>query len=556
MIEKDASFTLSLGLEGFYSCPICNKKFNLTRNFARHLLIHENVRDFECDTCQRKFICKSDLNKHSRKHLSQSSNHQKMSKEGLINIEQEIKVEPIEFQLCSANIKLEGGDETNLFTENDTFEIIVDSSCDDNSWTDFQNESISLNNYIKKVSPDSNKNHRFNSIIPLEKDGKKLQVTCRVCCATFNAINDYEDHFLSSHIDEKAEHHCTACNLSFDDRKTLQAHFRETHENFKCKSCRRQFSSQFLLDEHKIEHTLKDPLVCTHCGKLYANRISLNAHTDSQHSNKRFNCDMCNKSYSFKAALYKHRKWVHLEGKKHKCPECKYTARTKYEVKLHYGHHHNANANKKYYCNVCGITFRNASTLTRHTVIQHNGLSFTMNKKCVFCKEPMKNNYQAVKHMAQVHLHGQRKMRNCGFCKVEIELFDDYIEHISSHTGVFICQICGDPFSDDATLQNHLFLHKQLEKELRQYECDYCGQRKSNRAQMESHLISHHAKFPKLHNCKICGKNFKLASVLYTHLKYHNGGSKDCSYCDKKFVTNTDLANHVRINHTHEKPFK
>jgi KRAB domain-containing zinc finger protein len=652
-IENETSNLKTEPLERNYCCNICEKKFNLARNFARHLLIHEKVRDFECDICKKKFISKSDLRKHSKKHIDEGENYCKICKtqvfdlkehysihfdmefqcdecpkrfrsqstlnyhkkcrhakgkvykcyqcektfyyishlhkhleshekkpnkeeekvdsplisddlvnlklepirgKDLINIEHELKVEPMEFQLCSVKIKLEGYEshfEHKSVIQNNKFENIDDSSCgddddDDSNCTNLRNEIF--------VSRDYPKNNQY----PLKMDGKKLRVTCRVCCATFKAISDYQDHFFMSHVDEEVKHHCKACKLSFDDRKKLQAHFRETHEIFKCENCRRQFISQFLLDEHKKEHEFKDRLMCIHCGKLYANRISLNAHTDAQHSNKRFECDMCDKSYSFKAALYKHRRWVHLEGKKHKCSECKYMARTKYEVKLHYGHHHTfqrTNAKEKYYCNICGITFPNASTLSRHSLIQHNGFVYTVNKKCVLCKEPVKKN-QTFNHIAQVHLNGQRKLRQCGFCKIEIELFDDYIEHISSHPKVFICQICGDPFSNVLTLQNHLGAHKQLEKELRQYECDYCGQRKSNRAQIEAHMITHHAKFPKLHKCKICDKDFKLASVLYTHLKYHTGGSKACSYCDKKFVTNTDLVNHVRINHTHEKPFK
>ena len=64
-----------------------------------------------------------------------------------------------------------------------------------------------------------------------------------------------------------------------------------------------------------------------------------------------------------------------------------------------------------------------------------------------------------------------------------------------------------------------------------------------------------HLKEPEKLYCDICGKEFKLASSLYTHRKYHGEGEFPCTHCDRKFARNAELVAHIRT-HTNEKPFR
>jgi hypothetical protein len=209
------------------------------------------------------------------------------------------------------------------------------------------------------------------------------------------------------------------------------------------------------------------------------------------------------------------------------------------------------------YCFICKRFFFNAKELTSHTYNEHDGLIFSVKGKCSLCREPCstKHIYNSIVHMALVHDFGRKKLRKCGFCKVEIEHFEEFSEHISSHPGVFICPTCGEPFFSEVNLKNHAEIHQKQELELRLYECDFCGAKKRNRIQLEVHIMALHAKDPPLYTCEFCGKGFKIQTTLYTHRAYaHTGGKKECSFCDKKFVRNVDLKVHM-MSHTGEKPF-
>lgn len=45
------------------SCPICDKKFNLTSAFRDHMRIHTGEKPFECDLCDQAFPTEAGLGK-------------------------------------------------------------------------------------------------------------------------------------------------------------------------------------------------------------------------------------------------------------------------------------------------------------------------------------------------------------------------------------------------------------------------------------------------------------------------------------------------------------
>lgn len=395
---------------------------------------------------------------------------------------------------------------------------------------------------------------------PMEKDGKTLQVHCKLCCEVFKSILAYRDHFLENHArDEDDKQYCKKCEMTFENRKTLLEHFRLVHENFNCTMCKRQFASEHQLNEHLNCHENSDSKVmCNFCGKIYASQINLNFHIDAMHKEIRFYCDMCEKSYSFKSALYKHRLVSHIRGRTVKCPECPFLAGTKHEVRLHMNNHHNLARNQTrsdIVCGHCGMQFHNGSTLKRHNFHMHGGFLMKYKHKCTLCEEPLKGSSKAERHMIQTHLNGERPLRKCGYCKVEIKLYNEYKQHIEMHEGVFICITCGDAHFTPEQLSAHQKMHNRIEVKLRPYACDICGHRTVLKNNMEIHMTKHIA-VPDLHTCEVCGKGFKIRSSLYTHRLYHNDPTIPCSLCSKKFHRNTELQFHIRKEHTMEKPHK
>lgn len=477
-----------------------------------------------------------------------------------------------------SNIKNEEIDDSDQGTKSSCSDFENDN-IDDIDWSQSRNDTSSSDEDFKliniKLEEDESKpqfrvkshndsNGAFKIIVdkyPQVKDGKKLQVRCRLCLEVFESILGYKDHFMENHAnEEKDENCCRKCNLTFENRKTLLEHFRLLHENFNCTKCKRQFASQHQLNEHfKKEHEDKPAsFMCSYCGKIYATQVSLNLHVDAIHLEAQHSCDMCDKVYSFKSALYKHRQLAHIKGKSHKCDQCTFIAGTKHEIKLHKNNHHNfnrENTRSDMACGDCGMQFHNESTLKRHRFYQHGVTLLRYKQKCLYCEEPIPTSTKADRHVSQVHLNGERPLRNCGYCKVEIKNYEEYKEHIESHPGVYICIICGDAHFTAELLSAHAKTHSIMEMDLRKFVCDHCGHRTFKKAQMIVHLTKH-STVPDLHTCEICGKGFKIYSSLYTHRLYHNEGTIPCSSCDKKFVRNADLKTHYRKYHSLEKPFK
>ncbi|OAX39818.1 hypothetical protein K503DRAFT_688831 [Rhizopogon vinicolor AM-OR11-026] len=97
--------------------------------------------------------------------------------------------------------------------------------------------------------------------------------------------------------------------------------------------------------------------------------------------------------------------------------------------------------------------------------------------------------------------------------------------HMQSHTGhrPFQCKICGQYFSETATLQQHMRRHTQEKP----YVCDVPG----------------------------CGKAFAITGALTIHKRTHNGFKPfKCKYCEKAFTESSNLSKHLRT-HTGARPY-
>ena len=58
------------------------------------------------------------------------------------------------------------------------------------------------------------------------------------------------------------------------------------------------------------------------------------------------------------------------------------------------------------------------------------------------------------------------------------------------------------------------------------------------------------------HSCSYCGKKFKLAGNLETHLKIHKGQkSFKCEICHKSFTTKGNLKCHIKLLHHNIREF-
>ncbi|XP_062977919.1 zinc finger protein 664-like [Elgaria multicarinata webbii] len=112
------------------------------------------------------------------------------------------------------------------------------------------------------------------------------------------------------------------------------------------------------------------------------------------------------------------------------------------------------------------------------------------------------------------------------------------------------CLVCGKCFRMDSVLKIHQRIH--LGGKL--HNCTECGKRFTRRLDLIVHKVYHRIKKP--YNCKECGENFSHKVHLTRHQRIHTGEKPyKCEQCGKSFNNKSNFRRHCRW-HTGEKPYK
>jgi DNA-directed RNA polymerase subunit RPC12/RpoP len=303
------------------------------------------------------------------------------------------------------------------------------------------------------------------------EDPAQVGYKCKLCSERFTSSELYKCHYIKIHAETSP--------------KGAQA----LHMPVTCDICKRTLKNRKSYNSHYALYHKNDPvtLMCSYCGKIFSHQRNLQMHIDSIHEKTKYLCTVCEKPFTHMSAMYHHRKVAHGTGKAHKCKLCDVQTASKYEMKLHHNRHHNKerpNVDRNCICFECGQQFPSHHTLSRHKLRIH-GVRHANALECEYCRERFKKHYNRVKHEAQVHLNGKRIKRGCGYCGQEFQLFEEYKSHVQEgHAGVFICLMCGQPFSDEKLLQDHEKSHRFIDRNLKKYVCDICGHRVFTRMQL------------------------------------------------------------------------
>jgi len=118
------------------------------------------------------------------------------------------------------------------------------------------------------------------------------------------------------------------------------------------------------------------------------------------------------------------------------------------------------------------------------------------------------------------------------------------------------CTICAKVFGSKSSLSNHMKSHDESSK-LKRFLCDICKKVFNHPSNLKRHIKHVHTDdfVCRNHPCLSCGKRFKEASVLKTHMESHNEVRQfPCGLCTKSYAKKSQLVTHMRC-HTGEKPF-
>lgn len=187
-------------------------------------------------------------------------------------------------------------------------------------------------------------------------------------------------------------------------------------------------------------------------------------------------------------------------------------------------------------CKICSELLTDLNALINHLTSKHKAMydtsvdskiqTFKLVKDCYPCthcpeKDPFRYFGELLKHMNKVHPNNN-----------------------------LICLYCGISFRSDWNLRTHTSLYHRPEG----YKCSDCDLEFTTKLRLKNHRAKVHGQ--NVVECPECPQKFPTTYQKQIHMiNAHNLGSK-CKFCDRMFVRNSFLQNHISRVHLKEKKAK
>lgn len=259
-------------------CKICAKTFANPNNLKRHMMIHNGIKQFECDICLKRFHQKITMQTHRLTHI-----------------------DPFSCNLCEMS---------------------------------FQNK-IELSNHKDSGECSKSKLHRIRDELVKtlkrdikNKEGNVLGFACTMCKKMFSLESAFDIHVDSIHLTNSTQLVCTECLEVKATEKELVSHM-ATHKNarnknmkrFECGVCGKGCPSRAMLLMHERVHTDERPYPCQLCTSKFKTKTHLRTHQLTHTREKKFGCSICMKFFALKGNLVVHLR-THTGERPYVCNLC------------------------------------------------------------------------------------------------------------------------------------------------------------------------------------------------------------------------------------------
>lgn len=318
-------------------CPHCDKMFKNSSTLKQHVRIHEDQRQFRCDTCGVGFNRRDGLRLHMKV-------HEKADSRGL---------KECSCQVCGEKFP------------NHSMLVIHRNRIH----KDGRNFTCHICNrsMISTRSLEWHLAHIHNEPLPgivkaeMITGSDSKRVACFHCHKTFKTEMILRTHIKNSHM-EKEPVKCLDCDDTFVSEVRLRHHMMVAH--------------------NRLEGTL----ACPHCPKRFVNQLRLKTHMIAHSEDRPFRCDICGFNLKTKIQLIKHHQNRHSDERPLQCRYCPWRCKQVSALVCHERTHTNE---RPYSCSVCRQRFKYLGDKNKHER-RHESLGGSGFKRIVTNRGPKK----------------------------------------------------------------------------------------------------------------------------------------------------------------------
>uniref|UniRef100_A0A8D8AIL9 Zinc finger protein 26 n=1 Tax=Culex pipiens TaxID=7175 RepID=A0A8D8AIL9_CULPI len=330
---------------------------------------------------------------------------------------------------------------------------------------------------------------------------------CRLSCANMEELHA---HFKAVHAQnrtpsseiKKGLQECSQCY------KLIRSKNSHRPRSLRCKLCGEMFSKWYGATLHyKNKHRpgkRPEPKICCGCHERFQTTAELKIHANLTHFPNRlphdekrpFVCEICYKNYPDHTGLHQHQRRLAKDSKPHQCTQCERSFHFLNALRDHELMH---KQEKTLPCPKCPALFITQHSLRKH-IARHEMPPTKF--QCATCAKCFKSQKSLREHGYVAHT-GERPHK-CGHCEASFARYDCYRAHVRG-------------------------MHQEQQQQDQQQQ----GERD-------------------VHECRVCGKTFRLAHYLVRHTReMHERTAKPfpCAHCAEGFVRKQGLMNHMARVH-------